>query len=398
MIYSYPALQASEIISSNALLQADLSDITAPVITRIGPQTIFLTVGQIYNDLGATALDDVDGDITDDIVTDNPVNTAIPDTYVVRYNVSDSALNPAAEVTRSVVVSLDKPNPFDLGGAVINVAPGSVQRADPFIVAGATPDTDLVIDVTNGTYSVNGSIPTSDPGLVTNGDIVQFYVVAASTQFTPIIGSVNIQGTESDFIVVTRKIVLPLPGINFDLGGATTNAKLDSVQQATPFILSGAPGGDVPITVTNGIYSIDDGPQTAVPGVVQNGQRVEFWVTAESTPNTVAVGNLNIDGVDRDFIVVTGPVIETNSGIAFYVRDPDTNDLIIDTTIDLIVSTEEVNGTPLYELDGLAIDSTGLLVVPLNGGELGRQVFVYGVLASLKIISGNAVIMDITDL
>jgi len=54
--------------------------------------------------MGATANDDVDGDITNNIVTVNPVDTSKPGTYTVTYNVSDTSGNAATEVSRTVTV------------------------------------------------------------------------------------------------------------------------------------------------------------------------------------------------------------------------------------------------------------------------------------------------------
>ena len=94
---------------ANFLFETNLmtytADITAPVITLLGDATVNLTVGDSYADAGATALDDVDGIITGSIVTVNPVNTAVVGSYIVTYNVSDAALNPAIEMTRTVNVS-----------------------------------------------------------------------------------------------------------------------------------------------------------------------------------------------------------------------------------------------------------------------------------------------------
>ena len=83
---------------------AALPDTTAPVITLSGG-AVTLTVGDSYTDAGATATDDVDGDITANIVTDNPVDTGTAGTYTVTYNVMDAAGNAAAEVTRTVTVN-----------------------------------------------------------------------------------------------------------------------------------------------------------------------------------------------------------------------------------------------------------------------------------------------------
>jgi hypothetical protein len=88
-------------------------DIIVPVITLIGSTTVNLTNGAGYTDAGATASDNIDGDLSDDIVVtiSNNVNagttldTAVAGTYTYHYNVSDIAGNAAQEKTRTVVVA-----------------------------------------------------------------------------------------------------------------------------------------------------------------------------------------------------------------------------------------------------------------------------------------------------
>ena len=80
-------------------------DITAPVITLIGDNQE-INNGDAYTELGATATDDVDGDISTNIVIDSSaVDTSMDGSYTVTYDVSDAAGNPAAQVTRTVNVS-----------------------------------------------------------------------------------------------------------------------------------------------------------------------------------------------------------------------------------------------------------------------------------------------------
>jgi len=94
-------------------------DTTPPVITLLGDNPVNLYVGNTYDDAGATALDDVDGDITSDIITVNPVDTATAGTYTITYNVSDTAGNSAKEVIRTVNIS-EVPAPAGGGGIVYN--------------------------------------------------------------------------------------------------------------------------------------------------------------------------------------------------------------------------------------------------------------------------------------
>ena len=79
-------------------------DDAKPVITRIGSAVVKLTAGESYTDLGATAYDAVDGNLTNQIATVNSVATDRAGTYIVTYNVKDTAGNQAIEVIRTVNV------------------------------------------------------------------------------------------------------------------------------------------------------------------------------------------------------------------------------------------------------------------------------------------------------
>ncbi|HNP35123.1 MAG TPA: DUF5011 domain-containing protein [Woeseiaceae bacterium] len=92
------------------------ADTTPPVITLIGSASMSLTVGNTYNEPGATATDDVDGDISANIVIGGSVNTAAAGTYTVTYDVSDSSGNDATQVTRTVTVTAVVTPPPPSGG------------------------------------------------------------------------------------------------------------------------------------------------------------------------------------------------------------------------------------------------------------------------------------------
>ena len=79
-------------------------DTTVPVITLVGDVDVTIYSGNSYTDAGATASDNIDGDITSSISVDNPVDPNAVGTYTVTYNVSDSAANAATQVTRTVNV------------------------------------------------------------------------------------------------------------------------------------------------------------------------------------------------------------------------------------------------------------------------------------------------------
>ena len=84
----------------------NVTDTTAPVITLVGDAVVDLSVGDTYSESGATATDNIDGDISANIVIGgDTVDTNSAGQYIVTYNVSDAAGNTATEVTRTVNVN-----------------------------------------------------------------------------------------------------------------------------------------------------------------------------------------------------------------------------------------------------------------------------------------------------
>ena len=100
-------------------------DTTAPVIVLLGDPEITLEAGDTYIDAGATASDDRDGVITDQIVMVNPVDPSKLGEYTITYNVSDEADNAATEVTRKVTVVDTTAPVIILNGYEIGFALGS---------------------------------------------------------------------------------------------------------------------------------------------------------------------------------------------------------------------------------------------------------------------------------
>jgi hypothetical protein len=88
-----------------------IADTTAPVITLVGDNPLELNNGDTYTDPGATASDDVDGDLTSSIVVGgDTVDTLTDGSYTVTYDVSDTAGNSAVQVSRVVNVSTPGPS------------------------------------------------------------------------------------------------------------------------------------------------------------------------------------------------------------------------------------------------------------------------------------------------
>lgn len=82
----------------------NVQDTISPIITLVGSSTISLFVDETYEDLGATATDNIDGDITARITSTSMVSTSVAGAYSVVYLVNDNAGN-SAEISRNVFVS-----------------------------------------------------------------------------------------------------------------------------------------------------------------------------------------------------------------------------------------------------------------------------------------------------
>ena len=129
-----------------------------PVISLVGSSTVNLTVGDTFTDPGATAEDNVDGDLTSSITSSGTVDTATEGTYTIEYSVSDAAGN-SVSIIRTVVVSLDLPPTITLTGSSTII----LLVGDTFTDPGATATDDLDGDLTSS-ITTSGTVDTSIAG------------------------------------------------------------------------------------------------------------------------------------------------------------------------------------------------------------------------------------------
>ena len=86
-----------------AVRSVTLKDLVSPVLTLKGKSTVAVMQNGKYEEAGATAIDDLDGNITADIVITGTVDTTKAGTYNVNYSVRDTAGN-VTTLTRRVIV------------------------------------------------------------------------------------------------------------------------------------------------------------------------------------------------------------------------------------------------------------------------------------------------------
>ena len=132
-------------------------DTTAPVITILGEAIATVNLNSTYTDAGATATDNVDGDLTSSIVTTGVVNTSIEGNYIITYTVSDTSGNTATATRQVVVVFQNLVIGQSYQGGIIAYIDSTGQHG--LIVA--TEDQSEGIRWSNGSYVVTGATGTA---------------------------------------------------------------------------------------------------------------------------------------------------------------------------------------------------------------------------------------------
>ena len=266
-----------------------VKDSTIPIIVLNGENAVTHEAATNYNDLGATASDTLDGNISTSISTVSNVNKGAVGDYSVKYNVTDANGNAAVEVVRVVKVVDTTPPVITVKGDVNVIHPIGSAYDD----AGATgADTlDGVIDVVStgsvdsnrlGQYVIsydasdaNGNkaatktrtvavVDLTAPELTLLGD--GEVEINAGDEYDDVgaIGKDNVDGDISSNITVLSNVDISIPGeykVTFSLKDAAGNES--SVSRQVTVVDKTAPvitlNGDASILWEAGTSFIDPG-------------------------------------------------------------------------------------------------------------------------------------------
>jgi len=109
-----------EIHANNGIGKLGLGDRNSPELRLVGPTTVNLVAGQSYEDPGATAQDDIDGDVSDRIEVTGTINPSAVGTQTITYRVADKAGNISSAV-RTVNVGVNSGEGGSGGGILAPV-------------------------------------------------------------------------------------------------------------------------------------------------------------------------------------------------------------------------------------------------------------------------------------
>ena len=148
-------------ISDGRLISNDTVDITIqpdghPAITLSGQTNMTIQVGSTYTEPGYAATDDIDGDLTANVIVTGMVDTSTIGVYTLHYDVSDTSGNAAATQARTVRVVDDTPPVITLAGQTNMTISVGATYTDPGYTATDNYDGDITGSVTvSGTVDVN---------------------------------------------------------------------------------------------------------------------------------------------------------------------------------------------------------------------------------------------------
>jgi hypothetical protein len=164
------------------LRRVQIVDTTPPEVTLLGEQEVVIYLGDVYEELGATAFDACDGDVTESIEIGNDfVDTNRLGTYKVSYTARDAANNQGTEERTVRVADPSEPVITLIGAASITQECGG-EFADPGATALDAIDGDLTDAITvkvdpnmmyvPGEYTVTYSVVNSRGSIAERGRTV----------------------------------------------------------------------------------------------------------------------------------------------------------------------------------------------------------------------------------
>ena len=336
-------------------------DTTIPVITLTGDATVTIEVGTTYTDSGATAQDNYDGDITDDIVTVSTVDTEAVGTYTVTYDVSDANNNDAVQVIRTVNVEDTTIPVITLtGDATVTIEVGST-----YTDAGATAldnyDGDITDDIeavsTVDTEAVGTYTVTYDVSDANNNDAVQ------------VIRTVNVVDTTIPVITLTGDATVTIEvGSTYTDSGATAQDNYDG--DITDDIVTVSTVDTEAVGTYTVTYDVSDANNndavqvirtvnvvdTTIPVITLTGDASVTIEVGTTYTDSGATAQDNYDGDITDDIVTVSTVDTEAVGtytVTYDVSDANNNDAVqvirtvnvVDTTIPVITLTGDASVT-----------------------------------------------------
>lgn len=161
-------------------------------------------------------------------------------------------------------------------------------------------DQAIPISITGGTYSIDGGTFTGVAGTVSNNQNVVVKVTSSASANTLVEAVLTIGDKTRSFKVTTALDVTPNDFSFTPVTGVVPN----SVNTSSAITVDGIEK-EVPISITGGEYSINDGAFTATAGTVSKTQKVKVRATASANTTTTINAVLTISDKNATYAITT---------------------------------------------------------------------------------------------
>ncbi|MCF2873914.1 DUF5011 domain-containing protein [Tenacibaculum sp. Cn5-1] len=384
-------------------------DTQIPVITLNNNVLVEVEAGSIYNDLGATAIDNIDGNLTGAIITVNNVDTSVLGDYQVTYNVVDSSGNNAIEVIRTVrVIDTQIPVITLNNDVLVEVEAGSIYND-----SGATATDNIDGNLTGAIVTVN-NVDTS----VLGDYQVRYNVVDSSgNNAIEVIRTVRVIDTQIPVITLNNNVLVEVEaGSIYNDSGATAIDNIDgnltgaivTVNNVDTSVL-----GDYQVR-----YNVVDSSGNNAIEVIRTVRVIDTQIPVITLNNNVLVeveagsiyndsGATAIDNIDGN---LTGAIITVNNvdtsvlgdyQVRYNVVDNSGNNAIevirtvrvIDTQIPVITLT----GNEIEEIEfGGSFNDSGATAIDNLDGDITKQIIISGNVDT-KVLGVYIIKYNVTD-
>ncbi|MDH5518298.1 MAG: DUF5011 domain-containing protein [Gammaproteobacteria bacterium] len=327
-----------------------VNDTTAPVITLNDAAAITFTKGDSYLEPGATAVDNVDANVS--VVISGAVDTSTAGTYTLTYTATDTAGN-TSSVTRTVTVTLnDSTAPLiSLNGA----ATITLLQGGSYTEAGAT-----AVDNIDGTVAVAiaGSVNTATAGTY----IISYSATDAAGNTSSITRTVTVSDTTAPQITLNGAATITLAqGASYNELGATA---VDNLDGQISVAISGSAN-----TSTAGTYTIT---YTATDAAGNTASRTRTVIVADTTAPVITLNG--------------AASITLTQGTAYSEQGATATDNFDGSVTVVISGSVNINTVGTYTITYTATDAAG------NSSSLTRTVTVTDVTPPVITLNGAATI------
>ena len=291
-------------------------DTTAPVLTILGSNPATVEGGSTYTDAGATANDNVSGNLTAHIAASSTVNTQAVGTYAVTYDVADGAGNASHGARVVNVVDTTAPTLALIGSPTV-----SIHTGDTYVDDGATTTDNLPAPVT---ISVTGGpvVTTATSTFVLTYNAVD----TAGNHSIPVTRTINVIDVTVPVITMlgTSPVTVQYGDIYTDAGATASDdvdmditSKIVTVGASVDTHVLGAhtvsydvtdSSGNPATTITRTVNVVD----TSAPVVTLNGSSTVSLTVGDEYTELGATSTDNVDAMPA--VVITGSVSTSTPG------------------------------------------------------------------------------------